>query len=157
MTTPSASLRALERLLVQRKTLAGQMLYFDGFDRWGPKSGPEYDQMLSDATRINAESTRVTAELTALATRLQTEAPETMRAWAQAHIALLERFIEANPSEAAGTGRFVASGEIAAWREVEHGERLFVEENCFYIHIDPLAHHEFFGDLQDGPTEAAPT
>ena len=136
---------ALERLLIRRKELAGALLNVDMFDRWGPKDGPEYDRMMADGAAAQRDHSAVTAELTALATATRERAPDAMRAWAEAHIDLLKRFIDTHADASDDTARFVAREESTAWHKVASGDLPFVDENCFYIHIDPADHAEWFG------------
>lgn len=136
---------ALERLLIRRKDLAGALLNVDMFDRWGPKDGPEYDRMMADGAAAQRDHSAVTAELTALANATRERAPDVMRAWAAAHIDLLKRFIDTHPDASDDTARFVAKEESAAWQKVAAGDLPFVDENCFYIHIAPAHHAEWFG------------
>ncbi len=136
---------ALERLLIRRKDLAGILLNVDMYDRWGPKDGPEHAQMMADGAAAQRDHAAVTAELTALATATRAHSPDAMHAWAEAHIALLQRFIAAHPDPSHDTARFVAQEESTAWHKVADGSLPFVDENCFYIHIDPTDHAEWFG------------
>ncbi len=136
---------ALERLLIRRKELAGNLLNVDMYDRWGPKDGPEHAQMMADGATAQREHAAVTAELTALATATRARAPDAMRAWADAHLALLQRFIDTHPDASDDTARFVARQESTAWHKVASGDLPFVDENCYYIHIDPAHHAELFG------------
>jgi hypothetical protein len=138
---------ALERLLQRKQVLANALLNVEMFDRWGPKEGPEFERMMREGGEFRVEFERTVAALRELATRAQVEEPDTMKVWAEAHITLLTRFIEANPEESASTGRFVAKEEIAAWREVAAGSRPFVDENCYYIRIEPALHASIFGPL----------
>jgi len=50
----SANLRALETLLGRLRVLLSELLTLDGFDRWGPKSGPEYEQFVVDDARAQS-------------------------------------------------------------------------------------------------------
>jgi hypothetical protein len=136
---------ALERLLVRRKELASVLLNVDMFDRWGPKDGAAHARMMADGAAAQRDHAEVTAALTALATATRARSPEVTRAWAEAHIALLQRFIASHPGASDDTARFVAQEESNAWLQVAQGDLPFVDENCFYIHIDPADHAEWFG------------
>jgi len=45
----------------------------------------------------------------------------------------------------ASTTRYVADEERRAWSEVRAGTRDFVEENCFYVRVDPSRRRELLG------------
>jgi hypothetical protein len=138
---------ALERLLVRRFELAQVLLNVDMFDRWGPQDGPERDRMMEEGGRARVEHDAVTAQLAALSAETWRRDPAAVRAWAEAHIELLERFIATHPDESDSTARFVAGEEIAGWREVAAGARPYVDENCYYVQIDRVRHAELFGPL----------
>lgn len=136
----------LERLLRQRRALASALLNADAFDRWGPKDGPEYDEMMAAAAVDQAEHKRVTAELETRTQAARAEAPAAVQAWADAHIDLLTRFIAANADEPNhATACYVANKEREAWHEVKRGSRGYVDENCYYIHLPAEALAEWFG------------
>jgi hypothetical protein len=144
--------RELERLLLRRHALNNILLNVDMFDRWGPKSGPEYEQMMADGAQAQGEQQEVTRRLAALSVETWQRDPDAIRAWATAHIDLLERFIAGHAGDTQhDTAVFVAREEIAAWREVAAGARPYVEENVFYVRVDPLRHAEWFGELRGGP------
>lgn len=139
---------ALERLLRRRHTLGGMLLNADMFDRWGPKEGPEFDAMAVESAAAGREHETVTAQLAARVAETRARAPESVRAWANAHVELLERFVATYTSEPTyATNVFVARQEADQWREVAEGKRAFVEENVFYVHVDADQHAEFFGVL----------
>src|ERR1035438_2428687 len=87
--TVSASVRALEALLGRLRVLGSELLTLDSFDRWGPKSGPEYDQFVVDDARAQSAHKATQAELGALVTRLRHEDPDAVVRWADAHDTLL--------------------------------------------------------------------
>ena len=138
----TANAIALERLLVRRRELSGELLNADMYDRWGPKDGA----MHADAETWRVEHTRVTGELAAMTADLAARDRKSIVAWARAHVALLEQFVAAKEAdEAQSTACFVANQEIDEWRKVERGELNFVNENCYYVHISPAHHAEYFG------------
>ena len=142
--------RALERLLSRRRTLGGFLLNADMFDRWGPKEGPEFESMAVESAAANREHASVTAALAARAAETRARAPESVRAWANAHVDLLERFIATYTSEPTyATNVFVARQEAGQWREVAAGRRAFVEENVFYVHVDAAQHAAYFGVMNE--------
>ncbi len=135
---------ALERLLRKRHALGNTLLNVDMFERWGPKEGPEFDVMVADGIAARRDHAVVTAELTALAA----ESPETLRAWADAHVQLLEQFVATHSSDASqDTAVFVAREEIAGWRDVAAGSRAYVDENVFYVRVDADLHRALFGEI----------
>lgn len=144
MPLPDAAV-AMERLLLRRRELSSQLLGLDAFERWGPKSGPEYEETMRTLDAADAAHRKVTAELEALSARTRAAEPAALQAWAEAKIALLEAFIAATPGEAASTCRHVAKEEIAGWRQVAAGERAFVDENTFYVQVDRDQHAALFG------------
>ncbi len=136
----------LERLLRQRRSLAGALLNADAFDRWGPKDGPEYDAVMASAAVDQAEHARITAELESRAKAARSEDPAAVEAWADAHIDLLTRFAAANAADPnQSTACFVANEEREAWHAVKRGTRAYVDENCYYIHLPADALAEWFG------------
>jgi len=146
----SANLRALETLLGRLRVLLSELLTLDGFDRWGPKSGPEYEQFVVDDARAQSAHKATEAELAALVMRLRFEDPEAVVRWADAHATLLRAFIAtcAGATEAtnASTAAFVAEEEMRAWAAVRTGAQPFVRENTYYVHVDAELHRALFGD-----------
>jgi hypothetical protein len=143
---------SLERLLIRRRRVGAELVYLDGFDRWGPKSGPEFDANMKAAGELFAERSRVTTELRTLSDTTRATCPDAVIAWAEAHIGLLERFIASHQGPEHSTNRFVADGEIAEWKRVKAGEIPFVDENCSYVSLDPKDHLAVFGPLESTPT-----
>jgi hypothetical protein len=146
----SANVRALEALLGRLRVLGSELLSLDGFDRWGPKSGPEYERFMVDDARAEAAHKATEAELGALVTRLRSEDPDAVVRWAEAHDTLLRDFIatcEGAPENTrASTAAFVAQEELRAWGAVRSGAQPFVRENTYYVQIDPEKHGALFGD-----------
>lgn len=138
---------ALERLLVRRYELSRILLDTDAFDRWGQKDSPEAERIYAEGDRARVEYDDLTSRLTALSQETWARDPALVRAWAEAHVDLLERFIAAHPDASDSTSRFVANEELVAWREVAAGTRPFVDENCYYVHVDRARHAEHFGPL----------
>lgn len=127
------------------------LLDFDMWDRWGSRHASD-EEKASYAARADAarsERTSAAQELDELVARLRVEAPEAIVAWADAHDAFLAAFVErcaaAAPGSHASTGRFVAEQERAAWAEVRSGARAWVEENVYYVTIDPDRYRAVFG------------
>jgi hypothetical protein len=137
---------ALERLLLQRRSLSSTLLNADGFDRWGPREGPERDAMAAVAASAQQEHQEVTSALAGLVESTRTTDPAAVAAWALAHIDLLERFIKAcGPDDVAKTAVFVANQEMVEWRKVIDGTVAFVDQNVFYVSVDRTRHGAWFG------------
>lgn len=142
---PAAAI-ALERLLVRRRELAVILLNADMFDRWGPKEGPECDAMMAAGAAAQKEHAEVTVQLRAQAIATGADEPDAVRAWAVAHVDLLERFIKACADDPdLRTSGGVAADELRGWREVATGASPFVDENCYYVRVDPAEHARWFG------------
>lgn len=147
MSLAPAAAVALERLLLQRRSLSGSLLNADAFDRWGPREGPERDEMAATAASAQQEHREVTRTLAGLVESTRRTDPAAVAAWALAHIDLLERFIKAcGPDDVAKTAVFVANEEIVAWRKVIDGTVAFVDENVFYVSVDRSRYAAWFGD-----------
>jgi hypothetical protein len=139
---------ALERLLARRRELSNILLNVEMFDRWGPKDGPEAERIFAEGAAAQAEMSEVTAKLEALSRETWARDPELVRAWAEAHRALLESFVATYADDPArSTGCFVAREELETWREVAEGKRPYVDENCYYVSVDPERHEALFGKL----------
>jgi hypothetical protein len=146
----SANVYALEALLGRLRVLGSELFSLDAFDRWGPKSGPEYERFMVDDERAQAAHKAIEAELTALVTRLRQEDPDAVLQWADAHDSLLRSFIAtcagAAENTTASTAAFVANEELQAWAAVKSGAQPFVRENTYYVRVDPEPHRTLFGD-----------
>jgi hypothetical protein len=147
--TVSANVRALEALLGRLRVLGSELFTLDAFDRWGPKSGPQYEQFMVDDARAQSAYKATEAELGALVTRLRYDDPAAVVQWADAHDTLLRSFI-ATCAGAAGntkvnTAAFVAEEELRAWAAVKSGAQPFVRENTYYVQVDPELHRALFG------------
>jgi hypothetical protein len=146
----SANVRALEALLGRLRVLGSELFSLDAFDRWGPKSGPEYERFVVNDQRAQSAHQATEAELTALVTRLRQEDPDAVLWWAHAHDTLLQSFIAtcagAAENTTASTAAFVAKEELQAWAAVKSGVQPFVRENTYYVQVDPDLHRTLFGD-----------
>lgn len=141
---PRDDVRALETLLARLRRSAGVSLNADMWERWGAAhaSDEEKARVAADAEAATRDRSEAARGLDALVARLRVEAPDAVAAWADAHDALLAAFLAGC---ADSTGRFVAEKERAAWAEVRRGERAWVEENVFYVSIDPVRYRALFG------------
>lgn len=138
----------LERLLARRRRLGSQLLSLDAYDRWGARSTEEKAQAAEETRELQAARAQVTAELEAMVEQLRGRRPEAIREWALAHIELLEHFVASLGAEAEdklSTERFVAERERDEWGEVRDGALPYVEENVFYVHLDPERYRQLFG------------
>jgi hypothetical protein len=145
------NLRALETLLAQKRRLGGELLSFDGYDRWGAQHDtPEHRaEMEADAARIGREYAAVVERLGALVARLRTEDPTAIERWADLHCELLRAFVttcaRAEATSHESTGAMVASDEIEGWAAVKRGDKPFVEENVYYVSVDRARYVAAFG------------
>lgn len=141
---PRDHVRALETLLARIRRSGGVLLNVDMWERWGAghASDDERARVAADAEAAAQDRREAARGLDALVARLRVEAPDAVAAWADAHDALLAAFLEGC---ADSTGRFVAEQERAAWAEVRRGERAWVEENVFYVSIDPARYRALLG------------
>jgi hypothetical protein len=148
--TVSANVRALEALLGRLRVLGSELLSLDAFERWGPKSGPEYERYMVEDERAQSAHKATEAELTALVARLRQEDPDAVLRWVDAHDALLRSFLAtcagAAENTTASTAAFVAKEELQAWAAVKSGVQPFVRENTYYIQVDPELRRTLFGD-----------
>jgi hypothetical protein len=138
----------LERLLVRRYAASATLLDVDMFDRWGAAHASEEQiaEMTRRATQAEAEYRETTTAIGASVRALRQEAPEIVATWADAHVQLLTELIAASgEDERASTTRFVADEERRAWGEVKAGTRDVVEENCFYVRVDPTRRRSLLG------------
>jgi len=138
----------LERLLERRYQASATLLDVDMYDRWGAAHGsPEEQAKMADrGARANEEHEEVSRELAARSRALRAEAPELIDAWCDAHEQLLTEFIASREGdEAQRTERFVAAQERDGWRRVRAGTGDFVDENTFYVRVDPRRRRELLG------------
>ncbi len=145
------NIRALETLLARKRRLGGQLLSFDGYDRWGAQHDTPENRakMEAEAASAQAEHAAVVKELGELVARVRKEDAAAIDHWADLHCELLRAFeatcAGADESSHASTGAFVAKEEIEAWAAVKRGEKAFVEENVYYVAIDRERYVAAFG------------
>ncbi len=151
MTVPNP-IRELETLLAATREADSTLLSMDGYERWGAQHDTEEgrERMMREAQAASEARSTAIASLEALVARLRIEDPEAIARWADLHDVLLREFIEAcGTDEGKSTSVFVAKEERDGWAAVKRGERAFVDENTFYVHVDPTRYHAlFFGDDQ---------
>lgn len=138
----------LETLLRTMRHAGGELLGLDAWDRWGSRGATDEERadFQHTVTTQRAILDKARDQLIDLVTQLRESSPDSVIAWATAHIALLESFAAAREGEESrSTEVFVAREEIDSWRSVRRGERSLVDENVFYIHLDPDAYRAAFG------------
>lgn len=87
-------------------------------------------------------------QLAARSAELWQAEPDTVRAWAAAHVDLLERYGAAHAGDpSSDTACYVAKEELGRWAAVGRGELAYVDENCAYVSVDRARHAEWFGPL----------
>jgi len=136
----SPDLTSLERLLARKKQLASLAVSLDGYDRWGHGSDEAF------ATKAAAELQErpaVVAKLEALIAELKHSNPETLVAWAEAHIELLGDYLSRVPADS--TEAFVARGERGQWEQVRDGKLDYVDENSVFVKPNPEVYERLFG------------
>ena len=136
---------ALESLLVRIYAASAECLSIDMYDRWGAQHDTEEKraEMYAIGAKASADHDSSCGELRNAVRSLRAEAPELVRAWAEAHVVLLTEYIASQPE--GSTERFVANEEIGGWREVADGTKDFVDENTFYVRVDRARRKELLG------------
>ncbi len=139
------SVTALERLLHQRRQCANAMLNLDMMDRWA--GGEAAAKASRDYGPVAEEHRALTAAIEERVAELRSADPAAVEQWVDAHVRLLDRFIDSDLSSysMADTARYVAREEREAWREVAAGERAFVDQNIYYVRRDPVLFEALFG------------
>jgi hypothetical protein len=136
----SSDVTSLERLLARKKQLGSLAVSLDGYDRWGHGSDEAF---ASKAKAELQERPAVAAQLEALIAELKHSSPETLVAWAEAHIELLGDFLSRVPADS--TEAFVARGEREQWAQVRDGTLDYVEENSVFVKPDAEVYERLFG------------
>jgi hypothetical protein len=136
---------ALERLLARKRQAGRELLDMDAYERWGAQHDTDEGraQRAADAARSQTEYSVAVAELTALVERLRREQSATIDRWVELHRQLLQQIIDAPGADS--TAVFVAKEEEEGWQAVQRGEKPFVDENVFYIHVDRERYAALFG------------
>lgn len=122
--------------------LGNTLLNLDMQSRWGSKEQKAEASRL--ATKYAAEADQVNADMKALSAQTRITDPDAVAAWANAHIALLDRFLTDTDD---ATARNVAATERKEWQEVASGTRPFVRRNVFYVNYDKDLAAELFGPM----------
>jgi hypothetical protein len=145
---PSPRVQELETLLRTIRHAGNVLLNIDMWDRWGSQHASEEEkaQYGADAGEAMTTQARAKGELERLVTRTRSEAPTEIEAWADAHDKFLAAFIADCTKEGKDeTAAFVARGEREQWAQVRSGTLLYVDENVYYVTIDPVRYRELFG------------
>jgi putative acetyltransferase len=123
-------LRDLEDLLMEKRKLGEILFEADCYDRWGAARDTEEHRaaMEAKAARAEKDHARVVRELTSIAERIRREDPAEIARWANVHAAHLRTLVLDD-----STAAYVRDEECKAWDAVARGERVFVEENVYYL------------------------
>jgi hypothetical protein len=142
-------LKALEACLLRKRRVGQDLFDLDAFERWGPSpaTAEQLEQTQKDEARLLAERKACCDELTAEVERLRREAPSVVARWVELH----DAYLRGIPSTDR-TVQLVAEEERAAWAAVGRGEQPFVEENVYYVTIDPARYETVFGFAPDDPS-----
>ena len=141
----SIGTRRLERLLLRRKELGSILLNLDMYERWGHGSDPDMNQEMERAPEYGRQIAKLESQLKVLSSKAK---KEVIQEWADAHIALLQEFIDRMSTQKnRSTHIFVAREEIAGWEQVRRREIPFVRQNVYYISCNPELYAKFFGKV----------
>lgn len=147
MTRLSVAACGLERLQAERRAIGAELLYLDGYDRWGQPDDRE--GVWRQQSELGERRRHVVAELERRVRSLRASDPSHVIAWAEAHRALLSAYADAcrakEPAGEQSTERFVAEGEMEAWAKVASGEADSVDENTYYVSVDASQYEALFG------------
>lgn len=141
---PAAAIE-LERQVLTIRDASAELLNMDMYDRWGHGSDPAMNKKMEQADTVRQTHSRATTELSSLVRRYRTEQPKTIEYWVNAHLQLLQYFLQKNTDS---TARYVAEQEIAAWQALLAGKQDIVEENVFYVGSDAELHAKLFGTIE---------
>lgn len=140
--------RELENWLSKLRVSGAFLLDQDTWDRFGRAhaSDEEIDERTArerQMTELRAVSIKALDQLVPV---LRRDAPEAIVQWADAHDALLSRFIASTTAtgpDAVAIG--VAKQERGAWQAVKRGEQNYVDGNSFFIQFDRELYRQLFG------------
>lgn len=144
---PEGSKR-LESLVLLIRHATTELPDIEMYDRWGHGSDPVMNRKMQQAGTIREARANATAQLTELVRRYRSEQPGALAYWANAHVQLLQHFLQ-NVTDA--TARFVAQKETAAWQALLAGTKDIVEENTLYARPDAGMHARLFGKMETPP------
>ncbi len=138
--------QSLERQVRTLRSLQGDLLGLDAYDRWSHDAPEQKDAAQREAAEKDAAFRALKQQLETQVAALRKSDPAAVSAWAEAHITLLTAFIAEAQKEADKnrTEIFVANGEIAAWKTVISGKKNFIEQNIFYVHYSPELYAQLF-------------
>lgn len=146
----SEQVRQLETQLAQLRLAWAFLLDQDTWDRFGRAHASEHEideRRLRERQMIELKDASIAA-LTTLVPKLRETDPRAIAVWADAHDALLAKFIEterAHGSPVAAVGVGIAEQERLAWQAVKRGEQPYVEGNTFFIKLDRELYRALFG------------
>lgn len=120
------------------------LLEAEMYDRWGPTDDVAQREAIEAQARDAHERRRAAiARVEQRVRELRVSAPQVLKAWADAHLALLADFLgRAQPD---GTAAFVAKQEQEGWQKLAAGELDRVEQNTYYVHYDRKLYAARFG------------
>ena len=144
MSAPPAAVE-LERLNQTIRDAAAELLNMDMYDRWGHGSDPAMNKKMEQAGAVREAYSKAKTELPKLVNRFRKERPEAVDYWANAHLQLLQFFLQKVTD---ATARHVAKQELAAWQALLAGNQDMVEENVYYVGPDPELHEKLFGKIE---------
>ena len=134
----------IERLMKKRRRLSNILLNLDMYERWGGSQDSSMNAELSRAADYSVQNEQARQEIIQLAGRLS---PADRRAWAEAHLALLQDFLADCRADGQNTSteEFVAREESTGWQEVASGTADLVQQNIFYIRYKNELYQQYFG------------
>ncbi len=136
----------MEGMMARRRLVSAWLLNLDGYERWGNASPEDMDRAWKDSGISPGEDEALDRQIAAALGALRKDDPEAVRAWAHAHVRLLEGFMgDLEVAGSTGTQRFVAAGERAQWLEVAEDGRDHVQENTYYVQVSRARHEAIFG------------
>lgn len=145
----SDHVRQLETHLAELRVAWAFLLDQDTWERFGRThaSEQEIDERMAREREMIALKDASIAALTALVPKLRDTDPQAILTWADAHEALLAKFIAGElvhqPIGSVAVG--VAEKERLEWQAVKRGEQLYVDGNAFFIKFDRELYRELFG------------
>lgn len=134
----------LEKLMRERKRLGNILLNLDMYDRWGHGSDSKMNTELQKWSDYQKQHDHVS---TRIEKAVADAAPEAIEQWCDAHIELLETYIETmrKNEKQNSTHIYVAKEEKTGWKKVRREKSGYVQQNVFYVHYDPQLYRRFFG------------
>lgn len=140
---------SLEKLCKERRRLGTILLNLDMYERWGQNSDKTLNQELEKAGEYGATAAEIDEKIAHSINALD---DGVLEEWCDAHITLLNDFIERSGEKGASdrnrnsaTAIFVASEEKIAWNELKQRKVSRVKQNTFYVKYDEDLFQLLFG------------